>query len=112
MNATDEFGHNPDVQQTRAWFSCMEALDAKLIQESGISVFDKRLRPARDMRFKLYEAACFRAAGKRMHLDGDMALELFELCQNAAFQKCGLPVSSLQKPENLPLLSLVKETLQ
>ena len=112
MNATDDFGHDPNVQQTRSYFSSMEALDAKLIQDSGISVFDKRLRPARDMRFKLYETACSRAAGKRMRLDEGMALELFELCQDVAFKNCGLQVSSLKQPENLTLLSLVKEALK
>jgi hypothetical protein len=90
----------------------METLDAKWIQEAAISAFDKRLRPAREMRLKLYEIACSLAAGKRMRLDGGMALELFELCQNVAFKKCGLPVSSLKQPENLTLLSLVKEALQ
>ncbi|MBU1695662.1 MAG: hypothetical protein KKD21_01285, partial [Proteobacteria bacterium] len=61
--------------------------------------------------FKLFETACSLAVRKGHRLDEGMALELFDLCQDMAFKKCGLPVSSLDRPENQWLMSLIKEAL-
>lgn len=109
MHEQDEFGHDPGVQHTRAYFSQMEAMDSRLIKSIGISRFDKRLRPARELRFRLFEAACSRANKKGLRLDDNKALTLFEICQDQAFQKNGFsvtPPSTLFDPD---LVSLAKE---
>ena len=109
MHGQDEFGHDPGVQHTRAYFAQMEAMDSRLIRSSGISRFDKRLRPARELRFRLFEAACSRACKKGLRLDDNKALMLFEICQDLAFQKNGLsafPSSAMFDPQ---LVSLAKE---
>jgi len=111
MNSADDFGHDPTVQRTRKYFTRMEIMDSRLIERSGISMFDPRLRDGRDMRFKLFETACSLAARKGHRLDEEMALELFGLCQDMAFKTSGLPVSSSDQSENPKLLSLIKEAI-
>ena len=109
MIASDDFDHDPNVQGARKYFSRMEAMDFALIKRSGISLFDSRLRTARDTRFDLYEKSCSRAARKGIHLDESMMFELFELCQYMAFKTCGLKVSSIEPSGNQDLLTLVQE---
>ncbi|WP_291466528.1 hypothetical protein [Desulfobacula sp.] len=112
MEDRDDFGHDPNVQRTRNYFSRMEAMDSKLIERSGISLFDPRLRAGRELRFKLFETACSLAVRKEHRLDEDVALELFDLCQEMAFKTCGLPVSSSDQPEKPELISLIEEALK
>lgn len=107
MNGKDEFGRDPVVRKTRVYFSKMEALDSRLIEESGVSRFDTRLRQARESRLRLFEAACSRAYGKGIALDEETALEIFEICQDLAFRKAGLPVSIPDRTFNNELVSLV-----
>lgn len=109
MQQKDEFGHDPGVQRTRAYFSRMEVLDSRVIGNSGISRFDGRLRPARELRFSFFEKACLCASQKGIRLDENRALTLFEICQDLAFQKNGLPVSSSSTPFDPELVSLAKE---
>ncbi|MBT3806015.1 MAG: hypothetical protein HOG03_15640 [Desulfobacula sp.] len=106
MIGSDDFGHDPNVQGARKYFSRMEAMDFALIKRSGISLFDSRLRTARDTRFNLYEKSCSRAARKGIRLDESM---MFELCQYVAFKTCGLKVSSIEPSGNQELLTLVQE---
>lgn len=109
MTASDDFGHDPNVQSARKYFSRMEAMDSELIKRSDISVFDSRLRTARDTRLDLYEESCTRAARKGIRLDESMMFELFELCQDVAFKTCGLKVSSIGLSGKQELLTLVQE---
>ncbi|MBU0652465.1 MAG: hypothetical protein KKG96_06245 [Proteobacteria bacterium] len=111
MNKSDDFGHDPTVQKTRNYFAQMESMDSKLIERSGISLFDPRLRDGRDMRFKLFETTCSLAVRKGHRLDECVALELFDLCQEMAFKTCGLPVSPSDRPLKSELMSLIKEAL-
>jgi len=112
MDPSDEFGHDPNVQQTRTYFARMEALDAGVIERSGITRLDPKLRPARAMRFRLFEAACSRAAGLGVRLDENRVFDLFEICQDRAFRHWGLEVAGLAQPEDPDLLSLVREVLK
>ncbi len=112
MHQQDEFGHDPGVQRTRAYFSHMEALDARLIKSAGISKFDKRLRPARELRFSLFENACSRAYKKGLRLDDSKALCLFEICQDMAFKKNGLSTSQPSAVFDPELALLAKEGVQ
>ena len=109
MHQKDEFGHDPGVQQTRTYFSQMEALDSRLIDRSGISRFDAKLRPAREMRFSLFETACSRAYKKSLCLDENRVLALFEICQDLAFKKSGLSVSPSSTVFDPELVALAKE---
>lgn len=90
----------------------MEALDSRLIRNSGISKFDKRLRPARELRFRLFEAACSRACKKVRRQDDNKALTLFEICQDLAFTKRGLPVPPSSKAFDPDLVLLAKEGMR
>lgn len=109
MQQIDEFGHDPGVQRTRTYFSQMEALDSRLIKTAGISRFDKRLRPARELRFRLFENASSRAYKKGFRQDENKVLALFEICQDLAFQKNGLTVSPCSTIFDPELVSLAKE---
>jgi len=111
MDKSDAFGHDPTVQKTRKYFAQMESMDSKLIERSGISLFDPRLRDGRDMRFKLFETTCSLAVRKGHRLNEGVTLELFDLCQDMAFKTCGLPVYPSDRPENPELTSLIKEAL-
>ncbi len=90
----------------------MEAIDSKLIERSGISLFDLRLRDGRELRFKLFETACSLAARKGHRLNEDTMLDLFGICQERAFMTCGLPVLPSDQPEKPGLNSLVEEALK
>ncbi len=109
MQQKDEFGHDPGVQRTRAYFSRMEALDSALITQSGISRFDLRLRPARALRFRLFEAACSRACHKGQAMNDQKTMALFEICQALAFKNSGLPVSLPSGDVDPDLAALAKE---
>lgn len=109
MQQKDEFGHDPAVQRTRIYFSQMEALDSRLIENSGISRFDTRLRPARELRFRMFENACSQAYQKGLRLDDKKALMLFEICQELAFTKSGLSVTPSSAVSDPELASLAKE---
>ena len=112
MKDSDDFGHDPNVQRTRNYFSRMEAMDSKLIERSGISLFDLRLRDGRELRFKLFKTVCSLAARKGHELDEDTMLALFGICQERAFRTCGLPVSPSDRSENPEFNSLVEEALK
>lgn len=113
MQTGDEFGHDPGVRRTRTYFSQMETLDAALIQHSGISRFDARLRPARELRFRLFEAACSKAFQQGLRLDDSRALTLFRICQELAFQKAGFSLPSNPAGSKDPeLTALAKEGMK
>jgi hypothetical protein len=112
METRDEFGQDPNIQKTRLYFSRMEHLDATLVERSGISVFDPKLRAARELRFNLFETTCSQAHRKGVRLDEALGLELFEICQNTAFKASGLSIFDSPVPPNPELLSLVQEVLK
>ena len=112
MEAQDEFGQDPNIQRTRHYFSRMEALDAALVERSGLSLFDPKLRAARELRFNLFETTCSQAHKKGFRLDEPLGLELFGICQEMAFKSSGLSISASPVPRDPELLSLVQEVLK
>ena len=114
MIDTDEFGHDPNIQKARKYFSMMEKMDTRLITQLGLSFFDPKIRVARERRFEFFEKSCFMAARKGIRLDEGGLFELFELCHHVAFQTSGLDVSNrvlagMATSGNQELLTLVQE---
>lgn len=53
----DEWGHDPSVQSMRRVFSYMEEAQQELLRDLNISVFDRKLRRARQGALELFERA-------------------------------------------------------
>jgi len=111
MKTMDEFGKDPTVQRTRILFSMMEKSDSALIKSLDLSPFDERLRTARIARLNLYNKVISLAFHKKIFVDENFALELFNHCQKIAFSKCGFSYETGQ-PDNPKITALIQETLR
>lgn len=107
----DEWGKDPEVRRIRKIFSGMEKMDATILKDAGLSPFDQRLRKARDLRRKLYEAVYGRALSKGRALKDPSPWVLFEQCQVAAFMECGLPVPETRQAARPEITALIREVL-
>lgn len=110
MKTIDEFGKDPTVKRTRILFSMMEKSDSALIKRLDLSQFDERLRTARTVRLNLYNKVISLAFHKKIYVDENFALELFEHCQTIAFTKCGFSYETDQ-PDNPKVSALIQEAL-
>lgn len=110
MKTIDEFGNDPTVKRTRILFSMMDKSDSALIKNLDLSPFDERLRTARTVRLNLYNKAISLAFHKKIYVDENFALELFNHCQKIAFNKCGFSYEADQ-PDNLKITALIQEAL-
>ena len=109
MSHTDTWGKDPDVRRARDFFSKMESLDRQFISDHKISLFDPKLRPARDMRRRSFEAACARAVKQGVTLDEQICQTMFCLCQHLSFKKFDLVEDPLLNADHPHLLDLVME---
>jgi hypothetical protein len=88
----------------------MEKSDSALIKSLDLSPFDERLRTARIGRLNLYNKVISLAFHKKIFVDENFALELFNHCQKIAFNKCGFSYETGQ-PDNPKITALIQEAL-
>ena len=80
MMATDEFGRDPAVRMMRRVFKGMENVQARLIESSGLSTFDERLREVRESGLRAFEQAWAERAGQGVSLTEDDYVRVYEAC--------------------------------
>lgn len=106
MNQWDK---DPAVIQMRRYFSKMEDMDTALVLRLGISPFDPRLKQARKKRLTAFERSCARAVNSGLKMDEHTWFDIFTLCQDLAFQHCGLIRSREPHAGNPELRLLIME---
>ena len=76
----DEFGRDPAVQMMRRVFKGMEKVQERLIESSGLSPFDERLREVRESGLRAFEKAWAEKAGQGVFLTEDDYAHVYEAC--------------------------------
>jgi hypothetical protein len=76
---SDEFGRDPAVQMMRRVFKRMEAVQGRLIEQSGLSPFDERLRGVRESALRDFEQAWAAKADAVSLTENDYA-DVYETC--------------------------------
>jgi hypothetical protein len=79
MMESDEFGRDPAVQMMRRVFRRMEAVQEQLIERSGLSPFDERLRGVRESALRAFEQA-WAAKGRSVSLTENDYADVYETC--------------------------------
>lgn len=80
MMMRDEFGEDPAVQTMRRVFKGMEKAQKRLIESSGLSFFDKRLRAIRESALRAFEQAWAQRAGQGVSLTENDYAHVYEAC--------------------------------
>ena len=80
MMPSDEFGRDPAVRMMRRVFKGMENVQARLIESSGLSPFDERLREVRESALRTFEQAWAERAGQGVSLTENDYVRVYEAC--------------------------------
>jgi ribonuclease I len=80
MTIRDEFGEDPTVQRMRRVFKGMEKVQERLIESSGLSFFDERLRAVRESALRAFEQAWAQGAGHGVSLTENDYAHVYEAC--------------------------------
>ena len=80
MMTSDEFGKDSAVQMMRRVFKGMEKVQERLIQSSGLSPFDERLREVRELILRAFENAWAERAGQGVALTENDYADVYESC--------------------------------
>jgi hypothetical protein len=80
MMMRDEFGEDPAVQTMRRVFQRMEKVQERLIESSGLSPFDERLRAVRESVLRAFEQAWAERAGQGVSLTENDYAHVYEAC--------------------------------
>jgi len=80
MMTSDEFGEDPAVQMMRRVFKGMEKVQERLIERSGLSPFDERLREVRELVLRAFEQAWAGRAGQGVSLNENDYAHVYEAC--------------------------------
>ena len=94
----DEWGHDPSVQSMRRVFSYMEDAQQELLKDLNISLFDRKLRRARQGALELFERAWPLAIKKGIIKNEKDAAPIYLHCLIQA-----LKMASIQVPNELLL---------
>lgn len=105
----DDWGKDPSVQRMRKIFSMMERIDQTLIQDTGLSPFDRRLRNIREMSRGLFQKSFSHCMSKGIHLDEKDTIELFKKCHIIAFRRNGISMADIEPPEENAISAIVQE---
>ncbi len=80
MMTRDEFGEDPAVQTMRRVFKRMEKVQERLIESSGISPFDERLREVRESALRAFEQTWSERAGQGVSSSENDYAPVYEAC--------------------------------
>jgi hypothetical protein len=80
MIISDEFGKDPAIQMMRRVFKEMEKVQERLIESSGLSPFDERLREFRESVLRAFEQAWAERAGQGVPLTENDYAQVYEAC--------------------------------
>ncbi|MBN1847663.1 MAG: hypothetical protein JW932_03680 [Deltaproteobacteria bacterium] len=94
MNQIDEWGKDPSVQIMRRVFKAMEAAQARLLHELGISLYDLRIRAWREKALALFERAWVSANRIGLDIDECFAYDIYIYAMAEAIYQDGIEVPS------------------
>ena len=80
MMVADEFGRDPAVRMMRRIFKEMENVQARLIESSGLSLLDERLREVRESALRAFEQAWAEKAGQGVSLAEADYVHVYKAC--------------------------------
>jgi hypothetical protein len=109
MELTDEWGHDPRVQQIRHVFRMMEKKQQELLRQIHLSPFDARLRDIRDTARHWFGQASSLADLKGLSLDEDTSVDLYMHCFERALAQAGISVPAEFLSSNQALADLTME---
>ena len=90
MMAPDERGRDPTVQMMRKVFGRMELAEREVLEETGISMWDPRLRRWREISRAAFERAWASATRRKMVLGEDQAGALYAHCLARTMMREGI----------------------
>jgi len=103
--APDEWGKDPTVQLMRKVFSRMELAERELLEETGISMWDPRLRRWRGISRAAFERAWASATRREIDLGEDQAGALYAHCLARTMMREGIESARYhQKDETIKRL--------
>ena len=112
MNERDEWCSDPSVRHMRSVFSHMEADQSKLLKKLGMSLFDMRLRGAREEAKDVFERAWSLANSRGLNVDEVEIAGLYIRCLAWGLRQTGIQVPTEGLPCEEHLNVLLQEVLQ
>ncbi len=112
MNERDEWGVDPSVRKMRSVFSHMESEQSKLLKKLGMSLFDMRLRSAREEAKDVFERTWSLANSRGLNVDEAAIAGLYTRCLAWSLRKIGIKIPTESLPCEEHLNVLLQEVLQ
>lgn len=109
MELSDEWGHDPKVQQIRRVFRMMEKKQQELLHQIHLSPFDTRLHDIRDTARHWFGQASALADFKGLSLNEDTSINLYMHCFERALAQAGISVPAEFLSSNQALVDLTME---
>ena len=109
MKSSDEWGKDPAVQAMRRMFGRMEAAQGRLLNDTGITPFDTRLRLWRRMARALFEKAWSEAGRRGMETGEEKAAVIYLFCLAALMVRDGVDVPETALPRDPDIERLIRE---
>lgn len=107
----DDWGLDPSVRRMRRVFSEMESAQDVLLEHLKITLFDKRLRPAREGAMDLFHRSWSLSARKGLSINENQTAGLYISCLAWALSQVGVNVPSDLLPDDESIKVLMKEAL-
>jgi len=107
----NDWGLDPSVRRMRRVFSEMESAQGVFLEQLKITLFDKRLRPAREAAKVLFHRTWSLSATKGPSMSDEETAGLYIHCLAWALRQAGVRVPSELLPDDESIRVLVKEAL-
>ncbi|MBM4339813.1 MAG: hypothetical protein FJ110_09735 [Deltaproteobacteria bacterium] len=111
MSDVEPWDDDPSVQMMRRIFSLMEKSQRELLGALKISLFDPRLRRARDHACDLFEKTWPLAIQKKVVANESDAALLYRHCLNHALKLSGVKVPNHILPEDDQITKFLRKEL-
>ncbi len=105
----DEWGHDPSVQSMRRVFSYMEAAQRELLRDLNISLFDQKLRRARQEALELFERVWPSAIKKGIIKSEKDAAPIYFHCLIQTFKMAHIEVPNELLLKDEKIIKLLQE---
>jgi len=105
----DEWGHDPSVQSMRRVFSYMEEGQQELLRDLNISLFDRKLRRARQEALELFERIWPSAIKKGIIKSEKDAAPIYVHCLIQAFKMARIEVPNKLLLKDEQIIKLLRE---
>lgn len=111
MNHRDEWGKDPSVHMMRKVFIRMEESYRDMLEQSGISFFDRRLGKVREAARDLFERTWPLASGRGAEPFEEGAARVYDFCLAHSLNMAGIEVAEESLPHDEHLKALIGEVL-